>query len=227
MDGRLTTVLLLIGIGLPFAGASRFGGALSTTRSIKSSRRDHRSHDSSITGRSNFGQSAGCDSTHILRVLFIGNSYTYVHNVPRLVEGIAATLHGPCIASTMIAVGGATLEMHWNADSVVRRIREGRWTHVVLNDQSTFGEAWMVDGRARVEGTGRELAEFARRFGEVIRGANAKPVLLAHWSDEDAPPRDQQALDYTFAKVARATGAVAAPGVATLWLTLTCTGVQW
>lgn len=156
-------------------------------------------------------ETAECDPARNLRVLFVGNSFTYVHNVPRLLEGIAASLPGPCIETSMIASGGATLEAHWNSDSVAQRIREGRWTHVVLNDQSTFGEGWFVEGASRVGTSGRELAHFTRLFVDVIRGAGAKPVLLAHWSDDGAPARDQQALDYLFAKVARSTGSDLSP----------------
>src|SRR5687768_16696276 len=68
--------------------------------------------------------SSTCDPARTLRVLFIGNSYTYVNNVPRLVEQVAATLPGPCVQTDMIPVGGATLRAHWEADSTRRRIDE-------------------------------------------------------------------------------------------------------
>src|SRR5688500_8624888 len=135
-----------------------------------------------------------CDAARKFRVLFIGNSYTYVQNVPRLVEAMASQLAGPCIEAKMIATGGATLEQHWATDSVARIIREGGWTHVVLNDQSTFGEGWWLEGKPRIGTTGRELEEYAGRFAKLIREAGAKPVLLAHWANADAPLRDQQAL---------------------------------
>ncbi|HVT39769.1 MAG TPA: hypothetical protein VHE78_12030 [Gemmatimonadaceae bacterium] len=154
---------------------------------------------------------ATCDRSRTVHVLFVGNSYTYVNNVPHLVEAIAASLPGPCVESSMIASGGATLAAHWAADSVTQRIRAGHWTSVVLQDQSTFGEQWWVDGRPRVGTSGAELAEFAGRFASVVRAANARPVLLAHWSDDGAPVRDQQALDYAFARTARATGSTLSP----------------
>jgi len=110
----------------------------------------------------------------------------------------------------MIASGGATLEDHWRSDSVTRRIRAGRWTHVVLNDQSVFGEGWWLEGKARVGSSGSELAEFGGRFAQVVREAGATPVFLAHWANADAPARDQQALDYLFAKVAGETGSAVA-----------------
>lgn len=152
-----------------------------------------------------------CDRARGLRVLFIGNSYTYVHNVPRLVREVASSLPGPCIETAMVASGGATLEDHWRSDSVAARIRDGGWTHVVLNDQSSFGEGWWLEGRARVGTSGRELAEFGGRFAQVIHAAGATPVLLAHWADAHMPARDQQALDYLFAGTARETRSVVAP----------------
>lgn len=154
--------------------------------------------------------STGCDSTHVLTVLFVGNSYTYVNNVPHLVEAIAQRLSGPCIRTSTIAEGGATLALHWQADSVVRRIRDGRWTHVVLQEQSSLGEQWWVNGRPRIGSSGAAFTEYANRFAEVIKAAGATPVLLAHWSDEGAPPRDQQALDYAFATAARRSGSTLA-----------------
>src|SRR3954471_3691570 len=50
-----------------------------------------------------------------LRVLFIGNSYTFVHDVPGIVSRIAATADtGPTIAIDQVVRGGATLEGHWD-----------------------------------------------------------------------------------------------------------------
>lgn len=152
-----------------------------------------------------------CDEANRLNVLFIGNSFTYVRNIPHMVHVIADGLPGPCVDAAMIAVGGATLRDHWRADSAVARIRQGGWTHVVLNDQSSFGDVFFLNGQARIRGTGEELVEFGARFVDVIRSVGAKPILLAHWTDAGAPTRDQQALDYVFASVATATGAVVAP----------------
>ncbi|MFL6207449.1 MAG: hypothetical protein ACJ74W_01290 [Pyrinomonadaceae bacterium] len=153
---------------------------------------------------------ARCNPAPTLRVLFVGNSFTYVHNVPALVQEIASSLPGPCIETSMIASGGATLEDHWRDESVSSRIREGRWTHVVLNDQSTFGEGWFLEGNARVGTSGSELMEFGGRFAKLIRQAGANPVFLAHWANADAPARDQQRLDYLFTRVAHDTGSAIA-----------------
>jgi hypothetical protein len=143
-----------------------------------------------------------CDSAHKLRVLFIGNSFTYVQNVPKQVEQIASALPGPCIETKMFTVGGASLEDHWRADSAAALIKAGNWTHVVLNDQSTFGEGWWLEGKPRIGTSGQELLDYGRRFTALIREKGAKPVIIAHWADASAPARDQRALDYLFAKFA-------------------------
>ena len=105
-----------------------------------------------------------CDSTRALRVLFVGNSFTYVSNMPKLVEAIAASLSGPCISASMIATGGATLEQHWQSDSVAQRIRTGGWTHV----EDFTGSAVCMYNR--------------RRFTPAtIEGVlRAHPVVIAH-----------------------------------------------
>lgn len=149
---------------------------------------------------------AQCDRENPLHVLFIGNSFLYVQNVPHMVEEIASSLSGPCVETAMIASGGATLEQHWRGEQAQARIRDGHWTHVVLNDQSTFAEGWWLEGDARIGTSGRELSDYGSRFAQLIRASGAKPLLVAHWSDAKAPQRDQQALDFLFAGVAREAG---------------------
>ena len=144
-----------------------------------------------------------CDSTRALRVLFVGNSFTYVSNMPKLVEAIAASLSGPCISASMIATGGATLEQHWQSDSVAQRIRTGGWTHVVFNDQSTFGEATFLASEPRVGTSGKELFDYGARFAQLTRSAGATPMLIAHWPNARANARDQQALNHIFARFQR------------------------
>src|SRR5687768_6939257 len=60
------------------------------------------------------------DST--VRVLFLGNSHTYVNHLPCLVQRLASSLQ-PRINLEVVAVArdGATLEQHW-ADSSTRTL---------------------------------------------------------------------------------------------------------
>src|ERR1700680_4583146 len=63
-----------------------------------------------IFGMRLFSASSKCDRARTIRALFVGNTFIYVNNVPKLVEGIAAGLPGPCIETGITAIGGATLE---------------------------------------------------------------------------------------------------------------------
>jgi len=70
-----------------------------------------------------------------LRVLFIGNSYTYVNDVPRTVAGLAGA-SGNVLHYEQHTEGGWTLEMHWNSDITLKKIRKGGWDVVVLQEYS-------------------------------------------------------------------------------------------
>ena len=70
------------------------------------------------------------------RVLFIGNSYTHVNNLPQLVADMAAST-GDTLEYDMSAPGGATLNYHYVFITATReKIRTGRWDYVVLQEQS-------------------------------------------------------------------------------------------
>ena len=76
-----------------------------------------------------------------LRVLFIGNSYTYYNNLP----GMVAQLSGGRIETRMVARGGSTLQQLWDFGEAPAAIREGRWDYVVLQEHSLLG-GMRVDG---------------------------------------------------------------------------------
>lgn len=70
------------------------------------------------------------------RVLFIGNSYTYVNNLPKLVADMAAST-GDTLEYDMSAPGGFTLNYHYVFIQATReKIQAGGWDYVVLQEQS-------------------------------------------------------------------------------------------
>jgi len=84
-------------------------------------------------------QSAGLAQSDTLRVLFVGNSFTYFWNVPQVVQSMATSQEVAIITSQSTA-GGATLEHHWNGDrnlKTIERIKEGIWDYVVLQNHSS------------------------------------------------------------------------------------------
>ncbi len=145
-----------------------------------------------------------------LRILFIGNSYTYVNDLPGMLSRIAATSGVlPTITTDQIVQGGARLIDHWNNGVAQGRIRDGGFTHVVLQGQSE---------EAALPYDSDVFALSARHFGDLAVGAGAQPTLFVTWArapgdgDYDAgnpngafvgPEQMQDSLTWTYANVAR------------------------
>lgn len=78
-----------------------------------------------------------------LRVLFIGNSYTDVNNLPQVVSKLASA-GGDSLFYEMSVPGGQTLEQHCTNTATLGYIAQGNWDFVVLQEQSqrpSFEEA--------------------------------------------------------------------------------------
>ena len=121
-----------------------------------------------------------------VRVLFIGNSYTYVNNLPGTFASIAAKL-GRAVYTDMIAPGGATLADHLKNDETLSLIRNGHWTYVVLQEQSLMP----VKTQSRTTVT----LPAARQLVEMIRSTGAQPVLYQTWGRQHGWP-DGQIADF-------------------------------
>ena len=70
-----------------------------------------------------------------LRVLFLGNSYTDVNNLPFLVSKVAASA-GDSVFYDNSTFGGYTLSQHFATSASTGKIMQGNWDYVVLQEQS-------------------------------------------------------------------------------------------
>lgn len=120
---------------------------------------------------------AGCGSTEPdgvspaeVRVLFIGNSLTYTHDIPRLVASLSEQADGPRMRTAVVAVGGYGLEDHWRRGEALDSIARGGWSYVVLQQ----GPSTLPESRAN-------LVEWTGRFAERIRAVNARPAVYMIW----------------------------------------------
>jgi hypothetical protein len=120
-----------------------------------------------------------------VRVLFLGNSYTYVNDLPAVFVELARSA-GKNAETGMVASGGETLAEHAASAESIGAIRGSRWQFVVLQEQS---EIPSVEALRQ-----SEMYPAARSLAEVIRAAGATPVLLETWAHRDGWP--DYHLDY-------------------------------
>jgi len=126
-----------------------------------------------------------CGSGPCTRILFLGNSYTYVNDLPSTFARPAGSAGRPVEVSS-VANGGETLAEHAAASDSLDAIASRRWTYVVLQEQSETPATW--PGRTSMYPAVRTLAG-------GIESAGATPMLFMTWAHRDGLPTAGQA-DY-------------------------------
>jgi hypothetical protein len=115
--------------------------------------------------------------TMSLRILFIGNSYTYVNDLPSMVRvALASAPEVDSIEVASVTQGGATLGDHWDAGIASTQIRTGHFTHVVVQGQSTE--------IARYE----SFAMHSRLFALAVHEAGAELDFFETWPRRAGDP---------------------------------------
>jgi hypothetical protein len=146
-----------------------------------------------------------------LRVLIVGNSYTYFNNLGDMLTGIAASLPGPRIETTMHVEGGMTLQWHWAAGKAQKAIDQKAWDYVILQEQSALGGASInlatddpaAGGRGESQLSPPTIFhESVRKFVPYIRAHGSTPVLLMTWARRSRP-EEQAALTGATESIAR------------------------
>lgn len=150
----------------------------------------------------------------VLRILFIGNSYTHFHQLRHVVRRVIQSAEPGVVVHTQeVTHSGWDLWRHWRSGVARRRLRGGHFTHVVLQGHSLAP----LRDRERTR-----MTEAARRFSDVIAHRGAQAILYETWArrsghrvyrqGEAADPADMQArIDRTYETIASDTGAAIAP----------------
>src|SRR5918996_4029477 len=126
--------------------------------------------------------------TSTLRVLFIGNSYTYFNNLGDLVAGIAAALPGPKVAPALAVQGGMPLGWHLVNGPAMKMLDEGTWDHVVMQDHSLFG-GLVINGEPRMAPPAG-FHESARILVRRVRERKARPLFFMTWARRGRPAEE-------------------------------------
>ncbi|MGD0309351.1 MAG: hypothetical protein ABSC02_08680 [Acidobacteriota bacterium] len=66
------------------------------------------------------------EKTRPLRVLFIGNSYTYFNNLPEIFTRLAQAGNQRAVEARMVAPGGWRLKDHWEKGEALKVLHEGK-----------------------------------------------------------------------------------------------------
>src|SRR5262245_32797911 len=105
----------------------------------------------------------------IVRILFIGNSLTFVNDLPaKVADAVRAT--GQQVQCESVAFPDYSLEDHWNRGDAMRAIRRGGWTFVVLQQ----GPSALPESRVF-------LIDYTKRFDAEIKKAGARTALYMVW----------------------------------------------
>ena len=107
-----------------------------------------------------------------LRVLMVGNSYTFHHDLHTLLQQVAeGVAGGPRLHVDTEARGGYSLRQHLRSGQALAKIRSGRYTHVVLQGHSMSA----LDHPD-------QLAADAERFKQAIDETTGHTVFYATWA---------------------------------------------
>lgn len=80
-----------------------------------------------------FAQGSENDS---LKILWIGNSYTYYNNLPAMVTKLAAE-QGVKLSPTRFLKGGAHLAGHYKNEKLIEALKKGGWDYIVMQEHSS------------------------------------------------------------------------------------------
>ena len=104
------------------------------------------------------------------RVLFIGNSHTYMNDLPEMVQALAREVGDTALRTASIAEANYALEDHMYAGVATSALRTSRWEWVVLQQ----GTSALPESQVHLE-------FWTREFRPWIVGAGATPVLYQIW----------------------------------------------
>ena len=157
------------------------------------------------------GGAAGpvCGTEPCTRVLFLGNSYTYVNDLPSTFARLVGSAGRP-VEVAAVANGGETLAQHAASSDSLNQIASRRWTYVILQEQSQTPATWA--GR-------NSMYPAVRALAGKTESAGATPMLFMTWAHRDGMPESgladygsmQVQIDNAYLAIARELSVPVAP----------------
>src|ERR1700722_806632 len=119
--------------------------------------------------------------TKPLQILFIGNSHTYVNDLPKMVAELAKAGGQRVIITERETPGGWSYKKQWEGNKAVPKIQSKKWDYVVLQDHSTGALAARDD-----------MFVYGKKLHEAAKKQGAKTLLYMTWARQDKPGEQAQ-----------------------------------
>lgn len=139
-----------------------------------------------------------------VRVLFVGNSHTYMNDMPALFAHIFEKSTGKEAEAVMLAYSGRSLEWHMNEYLSLRyNLMYGRYDYCVIQQA------------AHPFPPKESTVTYGTRMIDLCRKCRTEPVLFMTWPKKRYPENLQKMID-TYTELAEKTGSLLAP-VGKVW----------
>jgi len=160
-----------------------------------------------------FSAQANEEKVKPIKLLFIGNSYTYFNDFPNLLETMLNAGNAGRVEIKAVTEGGASLQRHWLKGEALAAINSQSWDYVVLQEQSQLG-GQIIRGSQVINHPAFTHA-FTRLFDQAIKHAGAKTLLTQTWTRQKRP-EGQARLDNALVSIAKEIDAEIVP-VGRVW----------
>ena len=139
-----------------------------------------------------------------MRILFIGNSHTFFHDMPRTFAEIVEAATGEMPEVTMLAYSGRSLKWHSEEYFAMRfNLMYGGYDRCVIQQQAHPFPGY------------EETAEGLSPIADICRESGTKPLLYMPWAEKRFP-ENQEKITAAFEKLGAEFGLPVAP-VGLVW----------
>jgi len=124
-----------------------------------------------------------CARKDPLRTLFVGNSYTYVNDLPSMIGQLAAAAGTRRFDPVQECPGGFTLKQHWDSGADTQLLPGSQFEWMVLQDQSQ-------EPALDLSILETDLYPYVTQLDAAARDSGARTVLFLTWARQNGDPEN-------------------------------------
>jgi hypothetical protein len=147
-----------------------------------------------VASRAAFSKVVG-EPTRTVSILFIGNSFTYVNDIPGMVVQVASSdaTNRVRLEVNSVTRGGAHLNLMIRNTEAANALKQQHWDYLVLQEQSEW-----TGSQARIE----ETYSAVNNWQQAARQIGATPILYETWADKAGSSTYTDQRSYFFRQTA-------------------------